>query len=57
MKQKFVKSIKDNINSSLNLNSELKFTFIESILYKAKNEMKKEVIEWIKILGSAGKVK
>lgn len=56
-REKFLESLKENVNPSLNLDSESSYVFIETVLEKAKNAMKKEVIDWIKVLGSAGKAK
>jgi fructose-bisphosphate aldolase, class II len=56
-REKFLKSLKENVNPSLSLDSESSYIFIETVLERAKNEMKKEVIEWMKVLESAGKAR
>jgi fructose-bisphosphate aldolase class II len=57
LRKRFANYIKENINKPISLNSSSSYVFIENILKGAKEEMEKEVIKWMQILGCAGKSK
>jgi ketose-bisphosphate aldolase len=51
----FLKGIQKSISQPANLDSMSSYLYVEKVLNAAKNEMKIEVINWMKLLGSVGK--
>ncbi|MCL5071920.1 MAG: class II fructose-bisphosphate aldolase [Actinobacteria bacterium] len=56
LRQKFLEGIEKSIIQKQEGDSIYSYVFIEKILEKAKNNMKKEVTSWINLLGSKGRV-
>ena len=55
LRKEFLEGIKNSINTAQKGDSISSYVFIEKVLEKAKNNMKKEVTDWINLLGSKGK--
>ena len=54
-RKRFLEAIKNTIPYPPQPGTETSYVFVEKVLNDAKNEMKKEVIEWMKQLGCEGK--
>ena len=55
-RKRFLNAISRNIHNPPTTNTESSYVFIEKVLNEAKNEMKREVINWMKLLGSTGQI-
>jgi fructose-bisphosphate aldolase class II len=54
-RKSFLNGIQKSISQPASIDSMSSYLFVEKVLNAAKNEMKSEVINWMKLLGSAGK--